>query len=546
MDREQAVRTVLQIAVMLLAPVLPATWVYADGEPAAQPAAREGMSVKVANRQIIVLRGPIAGLTARERATNTMSRIDEALEADPHAAVTMEDVPEGTRVLVGGKHAFLVTKVDIDALAGETTQMVAKLSVQRLEQAIVERREEEKPRYLAIAAAYALTATLLYGVLLWLVFGINRWIGHRLSLRAASHSKKLQLGGLSLLDAGRVLTFTRRLLAVAAWVVATMLTSAWLSFVLVRFPYTRPWGEELEHRLLEIAREILLAVAGALPGLLLAVVIFVIARALVGSTTLFFEKVALGTRKVGWLDADTAKPTQRIVSFIVWVFALAIAYPYLPGAQTDAFKGLSVLLGLMASMGAASVVGQAFNGFILMYSRAYRRGDFVRIGEVEGTVESLGTFVTSIRTGLGEHLTVPNSVVMGGLVRNYSRSAPGGGCIIHTTVTIGYSTPWRQVHAMLEEAARRVEDISPVPAPRVRQLALSDFYVEYRLIAHSLAADAAHRADVLNRLHGSIQDVFYEYNVQILSPHYMMDPKEPQIVPRDRWHAPPAKAPGKN
>jgi len=135
---------------------------------------------------------------------------------------------------------------------------------------------------------------------------------------------------------------------------------------------------------------------------------------------------------------------------------------------------------------------------------------------------------------------------MGGLVRNYSRSAPGGGCIIHTTVTIGYSTPWRQVHAMLEEAARRIEDISPTPAPRVRQLALSDFYIEYRLIAHSPATDAAHRADVLNRLHGSIQDVFYEYNVQILSPHYMMDPKEPQIVPRDRWHAPPAKAPGKN
>jgi len=538
------VRTVLLVAAMLLA--LPATWVRAEEEAAAQPTVREGVPVKIANRQVIVLRGPIAGLTARERAINTMSRIDEVLESDPHAAVTMEDVPEGTRVLVGGKHAFLVTKVDIDALAGETTQMVAKLSVQRLEQAIVERREEEKPRYLAIAAAYALTATLLYGVLLWLVFGVNRWIGDRLSLRAASHSEKLQLGGLSLLDAGRVLTFTRRLLALAAWVVAAMLTSAWLSFVLVRFPYTRPWGEGLEHHLLDIAREILLAVAGAMPGLLLAVVIFAIARAVVGSATVFFEKVARGDRKVGWLDADTAKPTQRIASFIIWAFALAIAYPYLPGAQTDAFKGLSVLLGLMASLGAASVVGQAFNGFILMYSRAYRRGDFVRIGEVEGTVESLGTFVTSIRTGLGEQLTVPNSVVMGGLVRNYSRSAPGGGCIIHTTVTIGYSTPWRQVHAMLEEAARRIEDISATPAPRVRQLALSDFYIEYRLIAHSPASDAAHRADVLNRLHGSIQDVFYEYNVQILSPHYMMDPKEPQIVPRDKWHAPPAKPPGEN
>ena len=417
--------------------------------------------------------------------------------------------------------------------------------MQKLEQAIVERLEQETPRYLGIATASAVVATLLYGALLWLVFGANGWIGRRLVLSAVTHSQKLQVGGLSLLDAGHVLSLTRRLFTLLTWVFAAMLTSAWLGFVLVQFPFTRPWGEELEHHLLDLLRQVVLAVAESLPGLLLAVLIFVVARAIMRGLAVFFDRVVHSNRKAGWIDADTAKPTQRIVTFVIWVFALAIAYPYLPGAQTDAFKGLSVLIGLMASMGAASVVGQAFNGFILMYSRSYRQGDYVRIGEIEGTVQSLGTFVTRIRTGLGEELTLPNSLVMGGVVRNYSRVVADGGCLIHTTVTIGYATPWRQVHAMLERAALQTEDISATPPPRVRQLALSDFYVEYRLIAHTSATEAAHRADVLNRLLASIQDVFNEHDVQIMSPHYMMDPKEPQVVPRDKWHTPPAKAPAK-
>jgi small-conductance mechanosensitive channel len=197
------------------------------------------------------------------------------------------------------------------------------------------------------------------------------------------------------------------------------------------------------------------------------------------------------------------------------------------------------------SLGATSVIGQAFNGFILMYSRAYRKGDYVRIGDSEGTIESLGTFVTRVRTGLGEELTLPNSTVMAAAIRNYSRAVPGTGCVLDAAVTIGYSAPWRQVHAMLEEAARRTTQLSTEPAPYVRQTALSDFYVEYRLVAHTPLGDPAQRANALSRLHASIQDVFNEHGVQILSPHYMVEPKEPQLVPKERWHLPPATPPVK-
>jgi small-conductance mechanosensitive channel len=239
------------------------------------------------------------------------------------------------------------------------------------------------------------------------------------------------------------------------------------------------------------------------------------------------------------------RPTRRIFSFIVYVFALAMAYPYLPGADTEAFKGLSVLVGVMVSIGGASVLGQAFSGLILMYIKAFRRGDYVRIGDVEGTVVELGMFATHIRTGMGEDITLPNSGIMGTTTKNYSRAVPGTGYIVDTVVTIGYSAPWRQVQAMLEEAARRTPEIAKTPAPMVRQTALSDFYIEYRLIAYTPVEQPLARVEVLDHLHGHIQDVFNEHSVQIMSPHYMMDPKEPQVVPKDKWHLPPARPPEK-
>jgi small-conductance mechanosensitive channel len=155
----------------------------------------------------------------------------------------------------------------------------------------------------------------------------------------------------------------------------------------------------------------------------------------------------------------------------------------------------------------------------------------------------LGMFVTRIRTGLGEEITLPNSAIMAATTKNYSRAVPGTGYVVDTVVTIGYSTPWRQVEAMLKEAAHRTADIVRDPEPIVRQTALSDFYIEYRLAAYTPVESPARRIDVLNRLHGNIQDVFNEYGVQIMSPHYMMDPRAPQVVAKQDWYAAPARHP---
>jgi len=196
---------------------------------------------------------------------------------------------------------------------------------------------------------------------------------------------------------------------------------------------------------------------------------------------------------------------------------------------------------LMVSLGASGLVGQAASGMILTYGRVFRRGEFVRVGEHEGTVVELGLFATRVQTGLGEELSLPNSLIMAAVTKNYSRTVKGAGFILDTTVTIGYDTPWRQVSAMLVEAAARTPGVLADPPPRVFQTALSDYYPEYRLVCQAIPAGPRPRAEVLSALHSNIQDVFNEYGVQIMSPHYYLDPSEPKVVAKENWFAPPAK-----
>jgi len=360
---------------------------------------------------------------------------------------------------------------------------------------------------------------------------------------AETHAAKLQLGGAEIMNRERLISLVHWFVNFVAWVVMLLLAYEWLGFILARFPYTRPWGEGLIQFLSGLAVKVVSAVVGAIPGLVLAAVVFIGARFVIRMLGTLFDRVERGGLVLRWLDADTVAPTRRIASVVVWLFALAMAYPYLPGAQTEAFKGLSVLVGLMITLGASSVISQGASGFILMYTRTLRAGEYVRINDHEGTVVEAGIFVTRLRTGMGEELTLSNAIVVGAVTRNYSRVVKGPGFIVDTVVTIGYDAPWRQVEAMLLEAARRTEGVVQEPPSRVHQTALADFYVEYRLVAYAVPAKPVPRALVLTALHANIQDVFNEHGVQIMSPHYLGDPAQAKVVAKADWYAAPASPP---
>lgn len=497
--------------------------------------------LKVFNRHVFEFRAAVLGLGPAQRLRRAEAQIRRAL-AQPDAAllVSVQAGEDSRAVLIDEQLVFRVLPTDLqppDTLDGAAAQ-----AAHALRQALAEQREAGNWRRLVWASAEVIAALALLWPALWLLRRANVALHRWLARRAADQAGRLRVGGVSVLSSDRLmdaLRLTARSVYGLGWLV---LCYEWLSWSLQRFPYTRPLGEQLQALLLDSLGLIGAATATAVPNLIVALLIFVLAHFLLSAIRPFFDRAEAGAVDLGWLNADTARPTLRLIRVVVWVFALAMAYPYLPGAQTEAFKGLSVLVGVMVSLGASSVIGQAAAGLILMYTRTLRVGEYIKVGEHEGTVVEMGSFATRVRTGLGEELTLPNALITSSVTRNYSRAVQGEGFVCDTSISVGYDVPWRQVEALLLLAAARTPGVLAEPKPRVFQTALSDFYVAYRLVVQAKPSEPGPRALVLNRLHGQIQDVFNEFGVQIMSPHYFADPEVAKLVPRERWHEAPARS----
>jgi small-conductance mechanosensitive channel len=509
----------------------------------AAPALVPAADVVVLNRKVALMRVPFLGISPAERAKRAEQTIAELLAKGGPGEVTVQQVPQGSVLLIDGGFALILVPDDADRLRGETLDALTQSVAQKLSRAIADTREARDQGRLLRAAVYSGVATLIFAVALWGIWRLRRALIARTADLLESTAGEMQLAGMQLWHSSRLRVAARWLVGVVIWLVIAGLAYEWLVYVLNRFAYTRPWGEQLGAFLLGILQHVGGGALRALPDLMVAVVIFILARGVIAMVKPMFDRVEHGYGSLGWLDRDLAAPTRRIFAVAVWLFAVAMAYPYLPGAQSDAFKGISVLVGLMLTLGGSSLMGQGFSGLILMYSRTIRVGEYVRINDQEGTVTELGTFTTKIRTGLGEEISLPNSLIMSSITKNYSRTIRGQGYILDTALTIGYDTPWRQVEAMLLEAARRTEGVLDQPPPRVFQTGLSDFYVEYRLVCQAIPAQPRPRAEVMHMLHAHVLDVFNENGVQITSPHYFADPDTAKVVPKSQWYAAPARKP---
>ena len=507
-----------------------------------RPASAE---VVVFNRPIVEFRAPFLSQSPEERARRTKRNIEEVLARADKGEVTTKVSPQGYLVLLDGTAVLIVTPGDVDVMAGETTEMKARQAADALKEVVALGHEMLNPGALLRAVVRAGIATALLFVLWWILARIWSWLTPRLAAGIRAQAARHKEGGARAF-ARMVEDSLARLiqLRLGYRLLLLVLIFEWLSFVLKQFPYTRYWGERLTGFFIGMLAGIGGAIVEALPDLTVSIVIFTLAYFVHRLVKLFFRGVEIRQITLSWLEPETALATRRLVLAGVWIFAVVMAYPYLPGSSSQAFKGLSVLIGVMISLGSSSIVGQAASGLILMYTRTLKVGQYVRIADVEGTVIQLGMFATHISTGLDADITLPNSLVLSNVTKNYSRGLDGPGFVINTEVTIGYDTPWRQVEALLVEAARRTPGISANPEPRVFQIKLADFYPDYRLVCRGIPADPRGRAELLNALHANIQDLFNEHGVQIMSPHYFTDPRERKIVPKERWYAPPAKPPG--
>ncbi len=387
------------------------------------------------------------------------------------------------------------------------------------------------------------TALTLFGaVILGVVLNrlwrrLQAWIVKRSRLRARQLEQRTHrvLKAKPLL---RLEVFLLRFCKLLLWLSLFYLT---LELTLSYFEATRPLAGKLLGWMLDPLKAAGQALAEQLPKLLFLLVLIIATRYLLRVIRYVFLEIERGRLRIEGFYPDWADPSRKIASFLLIVFALMVAYPYIPGSSSDAFKGVSLFLGVLFSLGSTGAISNIVAGVILTYMRAYRAGDLVRIGEVQGVVVSHSLLVTKLYTIRNQEITLPNSVILQGHVTNLSSGGADRGALVTTAVTIGYDTPWRQVHAILLEAAAQTPEVLQNPAPFVLQTELQDFYVRYELNVYTNKPERL--PFVLSALNANVQDSFNRHGVQIMSPHYFDRARQPVLTPPEQWYTEPAKPP---
>jgi len=478
-----------------------------------------GVPVEIDGKPILLVYAPVGALTAQERAEAIQHRIIALATQRNVPTDSIHVVDRGTwsEIFGGSDRLMGVTETDAKCAERPRTELAAEYA-EVIRQVVKQYREEHTWRRFFWSLLYAVIATGVLASLLITFFVVRRNARSKLEQWVARTEGKAHPFSYALRLRRYVGPPFSALLRVLFWLFILGLIQVYATTVLRFFPHTRYTSHRITNWMFSELASFASTLVGYIPNLMLVVLIGIATSYLVKLNQYVFAEIRDGKVEIRGFYPEWAEPTAKLVRFFILVAAAIAIFPYLPGSESPAFKGISVFLGVLFSLGSTSAVAHAVAGTILTYMRAFHIGDFVRIGGDVGEVVEKTLLVTRIRTQKHEIVTIPNGTVLGGVVVNYSAEARSNGVIFHTTVTIGYNAPWRQVHELLVSAALATPGILHDPNPFVLQTALNDFYVAYELNVYT--ANPNNMQESYSLLHQNIQDRFNEAGVEINSPHY--------------------------
>lgn len=523
--RMKKVWTVCGLVVLLLC-CLPQPGYAKKGEKAVQPSTKPSAKpvaqapVTVNGKAIFDVQG-VLSFPAQARADAISKRIKNLSEEQLFKTESIQvSDSTGTSEIMAGD-VVLMTVTDQDAqLAGKPRHDLAVFYADQIRQSLESLRKDYSLKSLILGGVYALITTVILILILRLMAKLFPKFYRRLHAWRGTYIPSLRIQKFELLPAERITGFLVGLAKLIRLVVTIDVIYVYTSLMLGFFPWTRGYSRTLVHYVVSPLKVIGDTVLGYLPNLIFIVVISVVSYYVIKFIRILFSEIGKSTITFESFHPEWAKPTYKIARFMILAVTAIAIFPYLPGAKSPAFQGISIFLGVLFSLGSTSAVANIVAGVILTYMRAFRLGDRVQIADTVGDVMESSLLVTRIRTIKNVEITIANSMVLNSHIINYSGSVHPDGLILHTTVTIGYDAPWRKVHELLIGAALATENILKKPQPFVLQTALDDFYVHYQINAYTDKPSLM--AKTYSDMHQNIQDKFNEAGVEIMSPHASM------------------------
>jgi len=460
-----------------------------------------------------------ASLSPQERAVNISKRLSSLFEDDFMNVENIKTSHYGNYVDIVCDEMVVMSVSDADAESHHLSNLELANKYIKIIRDGIERAKKDRS-FIVILVRTGLVLLVLAGI--WLMIMLIRkghlWVVAKITVHKDRLLKNLTYKDYTFLTAEQELNVIFWLLKIFKWLVIIILVYLLLPLIFSIFPFSRGWAATLFGFVWGPFKGMMLSLWNYLPELFTIVVIYLVFKYLIKFVKYVFLEIESGKLVVSGFHADWALPTFSIIKFLMYAFMFVLIFPYLPGSNSPIFQGVSVFIGLLVSLGSSSAIGNMVAGFVITYMRPFKIGDRIKLGDVTGDVVEKTLLITRLKTIKNEIITIPNSAVLSGNTTNYSVLAKSDGIILHTTVTIGYDVPWRNMHEALIEAATRTSNLMKDKKPFVLQTALDDFYVAYQLNVFSQESNAI--ALIYSELHQNIQDVCAERSIEIMSPHY--------------------------
>lgn len=436
----------------------------------------------------------------------------------------VRELPPYAMIGLVGKDGRFTPRLAVDERAGAafglSREELANQYRDQLRGAIRQYRSSHTPLSWLRGTALALLVLAIY--LLWIrgQGWLNRQLALRIDLRARRSGLGLRLGGAQVLDSQQVREALQLLRRLLHWSLLLLISYLLVPLLLGLFPPTQVIAEGLRSHLRMVFGRLLQGLWSAIPGVLTIVLILALTRLAMQGCRAWFLAIERGRLQFPGFYPEWARPTSRLAGAVILMVGLVIAFPYVPGSGSKVFQGAGLFVGVLAALGSSAVATNVISGLMLIYTRAFQEGDRVEINGVVGLVQDRDLLVTRIQTPRNELVSIPNATVITSSIINFSfsRREIQRPVAVATTVTIGYDVPWRQVQALLLQAAQQTPGIAADPEPFVLQTALNDFHISYELNAH--IEEVNRYRETLSALLAAIQDSFAAADVEIMSPGY--------------------------
>ena len=414
---------------------------------------------------------------------------------------------------------IVMTITDADARLNGKTQMTLAHDYEKIiKDAIVQRQKDMGWLNILLRIFWVVLIVVAQYFMIRIINHLFRKISARIEQLKGTKIKTIRIKSYKLMDEEKSTRFILFLVQILRILIIILTLYLSIPMALSIFPATRGLANILFGYVLTPFKSILSGIVNFLPNLISIIVIILVFKYLIKGFRFMAEEIDKGRLTISGFYPDWAYPTFNIIRILLNAFMFIVIFQYLPFNDTPVFKGVSVFIGIVFTLGSTSIIGNIVSGFVITYMRPFKVGDRIKIGDVVGNVVEKTPFVTRIRTPKNEEITIPNSTIMSAQTYNYTHSAQTYGLILHTTAGVGYDVPWRKVHELLLEAGKRTPNLLENPKPFILQTALDDFCANYQLNVY--VDDANKMAQIYSDLHQNIQDVFNEAGVELVATYY--------------------------